>query len=94
MGSHAVRPAAFVLGSHKWRTDLATAHMIDQCLAVQVDHGTYDAAALLCVLGVDIHVAMRVLGRPHLRRKPLMPGSFQPRIYGSVPYLAYREKRR
>ena len=93
MSSHTVRPAAFILGAHKWRTDLATARSIDRCLAVQAKHGTFDAAALLCALGVDIHVAMRVLGRRRRRRKPAPPGLFQPSIYGSVPYLAYRENR-
>lgn len=52
------------------RTDLATAAQIDLAINLAAEHGAHAAAAALRVQGVALELAVRVLLKPWLRRRP------------------------
>lgn len=51
------------------RRDLVTAALVEQSIALQVQAGTSYAAVFLDYKGVPVDIALRVLLRPHQRRK-------------------------
>ena len=91
MSSHMKLRDPSMHGARRWRTDVATASIIDQSLALQACRGTHVAAALLHSNGIDINVAIRVLGRSSQRRKAPALVLLPQHIYGSVPALIYRQ---
>ena len=51
------------------RRDLVTAALVEQSIALQEQAGTSYAAVFLDYKGVPVDIALRVLLRPHQRRK-------------------------
>lgn len=52
------------------RTDLATAAQIDLAINLAATHGAHAAAAGLRQQGIALELAVRVLLKPWLRRRP------------------------
>ncbi len=84
------RPDRFTDGERNERRDFVNARTIDQTLGVQACYGTYCAAVLLRNKGISFSVALRVLTRPGHLRTPPPPSMLEPRMFGSVPSVAYR----
>ena len=55
------------------RRDFVTAALVEQSIALQNQAGTRYAAVFLDYKGVPVDIALRVLLRPHERRKMLSP---------------------
>lgn len=55
------------------RRDFVTAALVEQSIALQNQAGTRYAAVFLDYKGVPVDIALRVLLRPHERRKILSP---------------------
>lgn len=51
------------------RTDRTTALFIDAVIKMSAGRGTTEVACLLCGHGVPLEIAVRVLTRPHDRRR-------------------------
>jgi hypothetical protein len=68
----------------------ANANIIEHALVIQSCHGTYFAARLLHSKGISISVALRTLTLPNQQRKQVQLKLSEPRMYGSVPSMAYR----
>jgi len=53
------------------RTDHTTAAQIDLAINLAASHGAYAAAAALRAQGIALELAVRVLLKPWLRRRPV-----------------------
>lgn len=60
------------------RRDFVTAALVEQSIALQEQAGTRYAAVFLDYKGVPVDIALRVLLRPHQRRKMAVPAAANP----------------